>query len=284
MTTGISRVTDLNSYFNNIYEDAVFSARENSLATRLVTVFTDGAGDQTRTLSEYSSVSFSSVGETDDFSLPTQFAKSSLATLTPGEYMAQVILTDRRLETDPQNAQADASRDLGFAAATKVDTDIMSNFDNLTGGTVGASGSTMIWGYFYAAQTRLRMGNVPGPYVAVLHPAQWHDMAGAAAVAATVTNGPQFQDAVMAAWFVQRVAGVDIFVSNNVPTSGNDAYGAMFNRAAIAYDLRRGFRLEPERDASKRAWELNASMLYAHGVWRPLWGVQILSDAAAPTS
>ena len=48
---------------------------------------------------------------------------------------------------------------------------------------------------------------------------------------------------------------------------------------AIAYDLRRDVRLEPERDASKRAWELNLTMMYAHGVWRPLWGVQIIHDA-----
>jgi len=146
MATGASRVTDLSSYFNNIYEDAVFAVRETTLATRLVTVFTDGAGDQTRTLPEYSSVSFASVGETEDFSNPTRMSKTALSTLTPGEVMAQIILTDRRIETDPDNARADAATELGVAAADKVDSDIFGNFSSLTGATLGASGSTFSWG------------------------------------------------------------------------------------------------------------------------------------------
>ena len=28
---------------------------------------------------------------------------------------------------------------------------------------------------------------------------------------------------------------------------------------------------------------LNMSMLYAHGVWRPTWGVQIIADAQTPS-
>ena len=35
-------------------------------------------------------------------------------------------------------------------------------------------------------------------------------------------------------------------------------------------------RLEPERDASRRGWELNLSTVYAHGVWRPTYGVQMI--------
>lgn len=85
----------------------------------------------------------------------------------------------------------------------------------------------------------------------------------------------------MRQWYVGTVAGVDVFVSGNVYKSGNDAYGAFFNPNALALDIRRDLRLEPERDASKRAWELNMTALYAHGVWRPAFGVQVISDAAA---
>lgn len=281
MSTGYSRVADLNSYFNNIYEDAVFTVRDGTLATRLVTTFTNGAGDQTRSLSEYPSVSFQAVAETEDYSNPTALTKTNLSTLTPGEIAAQFIITDRRLETDPQDAARDASTELGRGGAEKVDTDIWSNLSSLTGGSVGASGSTMTWGYFFAAVTELRAGKVPPPYYCVLSPRAWHYMAESAAVAATATNAPMFQDQVMRDWWVTRVSGVDIFISMNVPTSGNDAYGAVFNPRALAFDLRRDFRIERERDASKRAWELTASMLYAHGIWRPKWGVKILHDNQA---
>lgn len=283
MATGTSRVTDLSSLFSNLYEDAVFAVREETIATRLVRTFTDGAGDQTRQLPEYASVTFATVAETEDFSNPTRMTKTSLATLTPGEVMAQVILTDRRIETDPDSAQADASMELGIAAADKVDSDIFGNFSSLTGGTIGTAAGTIWWGNFFAAISRLREGKVPRPWYAVLHPYHWHRLASAAATGATVTNSPQFQDSVMANWYVGSAAGVDIFVSSNAQTSSTNGYSAIFNPNAIAYDLRRDLRIEPERDASARAWEINASMLYAHGIWRPLWGVQIIGDNQAPS-
>jgi hypothetical protein len=286
MAIGLSGVTELNSYFNNIYEDALFAVRENTIATRLVRVFTDGNGDQTRSVTEYPTASPVSVAETEDFAAPTKFDKTLLSTLTPGEIMSQIILTDRRIETDPQNARQDAAITLSNGVADKIDGDILGNFNALTGGTVGSLGGTMLWGYLYAAISRMRANKIPRPYYCVMHPYAWHDLATVAAVAATVTNGPEFQDEVMRRFYVANVAGLDgIFLSANVETSGGTgAYGAIFNPNAIAYDIRRGMRLEPERDASKRAWELNMTAMYAHGVWRPKWGVQILHDITAPTS
>ena len=106
----------------------------------------------------------------------------------------------------------------------------------------------------------------------------------AADAGVTQTNSPWLQDSVMQNFWVSRIMGVDIFISANCETSGGTAaYGAMFNRDAIAFDIRRDVRLEPERDASARAWELNVSALYAHGVWRPAFGVCIYSSANTPT-
>lgn len=280
MTVGLSRVTDLNSYFNNIYEDAVFALRETNLATRLVRTFTDGQGDQTRSLTEYPTITPVSVAETEDFTAPTQFNKSLLSTLTPAEAMSQAIITDRRLETDPQNARQDASVELAAGFSEYVDDALFGDISSLTGGTVGAAGSTMTWGYFAAAVSIMRANKVPPPWYAVLHPYQYHYMAETASVGATVTNSPQFQDEVMGRWYAGTIYGVPVFLSANVTVdSEDDAYGGIFAPMALAFDLRRDFRLEPERDASKRAWELNATMLYAHGVWRPTWGVQIIADA-----
>lgn len=286
MAQGISRVADLNSYFNNIYEDTVFVAREQAIAARLVRVFSDGRGDQTRTNSTYPEVSALSVAETEDFANPTRFDKSLLATLTPGEVMAQVMLSRRRIETDPQNARGDASLELGAALAKKIDTDILSCGSALTGGTIGGLGSAATWGQFFAALTILRDNNVPPPYRAVYHPNAWYAMGTAVAAQAGVsqTNAPEFQDRVMREFWVARVAQVDIFISSNVLESGGTAaYNMVFNPNAIAFDSRRGITLEPEYDASKRAWELNCHALYAYGAWRPLWGVQVRTAASTPT-
>ena len=90
----------------------------------------------------------------------------------------------------------------------------------------------------------------------------------------------------MRRFYVANAVGLDgIFLSANVKVvGGTAAYGGVFNPRAIAYDVRRGLRLEPERDASKRAWELNLTTLYAHGVWRSAWGITVVSDVTTPTS
>ena len=77
--------------------------------------------------------------------------------------------------------------------------------------------------------------------------------------------------------------GVQWFQSNNV-TSGTAATGAVFSREALAYDERKGFSIEPQRDASRGGggWELNASMDYAYGVWRPTMGVKVIATSVVP--
>ena len=95
---------------------------------------------------------------------------------------------------------------------------------------------------------------------------------------------PGFQEAVTRTGFVAAFMGVPIYQSFQAPDSLDDFHGGVFPRPAIAIDWRRRVRVEPERDASRRGWELNMSAVYAHGVWRPTRGVEMYFDATAPTS
>jgi len=282
MTTGISQVSSLNSLFANIYEDAVFAIHEQTIATRLVKYYSDGRGDQTRNLATFPSITPTAIGETDDMSNPTVFGKTSLSTLTPSEIGAQALITDRMRETySAQDIREGAAMELSKGAADKMDADIFAAGVSFTGGSVGATGSAMTWGYLYAAVANLRAAGVPRPYYAVLHPNSWEPLMEAAAVGATVTNAPQFQDEVMRNFYVGNVPGLDgIFYSANIKKVGNDAFNLVFNPWALAFDLRKPITIEPERDASKRAWELNMSAMYAAGVWRPLWGVMCVALAS----
>ncbi len=282
MTTGSTNVTALNGYYNGIYEDTVFVAMEQTLATRLVKTFTNGQGLQTRKVSTYPEVSYVQTGENDDFSAPTSFTKTLLTTLTPVEFVAQFLITDSRVETDPEDVKSDAVMAFGMGYAKNVDSNILGLASSLTCGTVGAAGSTLTWDYFHAAIAILRGNNVPEPYYCVLHPYGWQDLAKVAGVSATVTNAPALQDEVMRKWWIGSVSGVQLFLSSNAQTSSTNSYGMIFNPAAIAFDLRRDLRIEPERDASKRGVELTASSVYAYGVWRANWGVQILHDITTP--
>lgn len=80
----------------------------------------------------------------------------------------------------------------------------------------------------------------------------------------------------------------DYFVANLVNAQWYQHAGvvsstsAVFNRQALALDMRRAPRLEAERDASKRAWELNETAGYAVGIRDATCGAKIKADATAP--
>lgn len=113
----------------------------------------------------------------------------------------------------------------------------------------------------------------------------WGVLGKAAAPGATVTNSPRFQDAITQNFYVGSVSGVEIYTSANISTiTGDDAYVGMFSRQAIALDVRRAPRLEVERDASRRGYELNFTSVYAVTAWRPAFGVAGLFDATTPTT
>lgn len=282
MPAAFTQVSDIQSptdYIQKIYEDAMFVARDNELMSNLVTNLS-GQGIAPRVSSEYSSANISAVNDDDDLTSQS-FKPSVLSTLTPSEVGAQYLVTDQRMESDPMGVMAASAQELGFAIANKIETDLISNFSSFTGGTAGVAGSALTWGRFFAAVAQLRAQNAPGPYYAVLHPYQWHDLSKEAAVSG-MQNTPQFGDAVMQNRVVARAAGVTIFESSNI-TAGTASVAGVFAPMALALDIRRAPRIERERDASRRADEINLSAVYAHGVWRPKFGVKLIADASVPT-
>jgi hypothetical protein len=285
MSAAFTQVSDIQAptdYIQKIYEDALFVAREQELMSSLVTNYT-GQGIAPRISSEYSAANIVAVNDDDDLTSQS-FKPTVLSTLTPSEVGAQYLITDQRSESDPMGVRQAAALELGAAMATKVETDLISNFSSFTGGTAGVAGSTMTWDYFFAAVSQLRAQKAPAPYYAVLHPYQIHDLAKAAAVTGTINNTPNFGDEVMRNRFFMAAAGCMIFESANLtPDNGDDVTAGVFSSLALALDVRRAVRFEAERDASRRADELNVSMVYAHGVWRPKFGVQLISDASTPS-
>ena len=285
MSYGSNLTSDITGYIQDIFEGALLVARERNLMAALVTTFNDRTGIAPRTNNQYGGATIADVGESDDM-ISQKFTPSEIAELNPTEKGGQYFLTDLRLETDPFTLRADAALDLGQALATKMEVDIIGNFTSLTGGTIGAAGTIATWSYFWAMRSRLKVQLAPQPFYCVMHDYTWHALSKAASVAgASVVNAPQFQDELTRNFYAGTVGGVEIYTTSNVPViTGDDAYMAMFSPQAMALDIRRAPRLEYERDASRRGWELNLTAVYATGVWRPTFGIQGIFDAAVPTS
>jgi hypothetical protein len=289
MASGLNTYSQVSSIAQAMQEDATLIARTTPLMTQLVQVFSDMGGGNERKNYEYSDNTAQSIGESDDLT-STVFEPSLLTTLTPGEIGLQYFVTDKRAASElPENIVRDGAADLGAAAADKIESDLLSDMQSFTGGTIGASGTTLTWGHCLAAIARARkaLKNQTIPLVMVLHEYQWFDVAKAASIAAdtSMAQAPQFSNDITLNYYRGRVANTAIFVTaNSGMESGTDAYGGVFPRSALAFDVRRDIRIEPERDASRRGTEYNMSALYAHGVWYAKYGVQIISDITAPSS
>ena len=281
MPTQINTYGDIASLANTIYEDAMFVARENNLMAALVQVFNDRSNDELRKNQKYTSATINEIAETDDLASQA-FTPSVDQPLTPAEYGAQFFITDKRREADRLNVTQDASLELGKAFGQKVDTLLVSKFNALTGGTVGAAGSNLTWANVFAGIAKMRAAFAPQPWTIVLHSYQYYALGTAVLPGVTVTNSPALQDAVYRQFYQNSVSGVDIVLDDNI-TSGTSCFGAIFSRGlSLALDWRRGMRIEPERDASKRGFELNLSGRFAYGIWRPQYGIAINSAGTAP--
>lgn len=279
----ISKVSSMNSLFNSIYEDAIFVARENNLMAALVTTYS-ATGYAARILPVYPQLTAQVVAEGVDYSNPQEFTKTAGMTLTPQEVMAQSILTDQRNQTDPDNARRDNAIELGAAIATKVDTDIVDLFTGFSTGK-GSANSALTIANVAAAISVLRKNKARNPLFAVLHPYHWHDIwvllgqpASQQAFLGDVANQAMRDYAVgqflAAQWYTDANISVD---------SSDDAISAVFAREALALDIREAPTMEPERDASLRAWELNMHMGYAVGERLDSAGVKLTADATEPT-
>lgn len=279
-----STVTNLNSLFNTIYEDSLFVAREQNLMVNLVTNYS-ARGWMNRVIPIYAQITAEAVGENEDFANPTTFSKTAHATLTPGEIMAQVVLTDRRIETDPEDARRDASEELGNAIATKIDTDLVGLFSSFTTTTIGTAGQGLTLNKVAAAQIQIRNQKAPNPLYIVLHPYGWFDIWDELGTPGTNSWQGDIANEALRSFYVGDWLNAQWFVSANISVdASDDAYGGIFNPQALAFDSRKSPLMEPERDASLRAWELNMSAGYAYGIRRQAFGGYLLHDATAPTS
>lgn len=291
MATGTTYYSAILAIVNDIIEDSLAVARAANVLLDTITSMS-AVGMLTRKVHEYSPLAFAEVGEEDD-TAAQKFEKSQLAEITPKIFRASVELTDPRLATDWDSELANASTELGSAAAKHVDLAIADRFDELTGGTIGSgNGSTITWRFISAAQAVLVNNNVPAgsPIFCVLHPFQWEPLIAAVTPAgASVAVAPQFQDKMVNVpnyFTVPRYQGIIFVITNSVLITGGaspEASGGMYVPQSIAIDTRKTFDIRPERDESRELIELNSSMWYETGVWRSAFGVTLNTDAATPS-
>lgn len=283
----VSKVSDLNSLYNLIYNAALMTLREENImvSNGLVTYY-EGEGYADRKVPAYSSATVAVKPEGVDYTGSTVFSKSNLATLTPAVHMAQFLLTDEMVKTESVDNIVDkATTELAASIAEDVDENLVDTFTSFTTG-VGSANSSLTLGIVGAAIARLRQAKVRGMTTVCLHPYGWHDIWTALGQPpATYSFLGETATEALRRYFVSNLQGATWITNANIDVdSSDDAIGLVFGKEALAFDLREAYALETERDASRKAVEYNASMGYAYGMLRDAAGIKVTHDATAPTS
>lgn len=287
---GLNLWSDVSSIARAIQEGAYHVIRENALMQSLVFTYTDMQGMNLRKTYKFNQMSAKAIGEDDD--LTSEALTPELdQTFTPSEIGLQFFVPDSRRDSEaPEDIIRDGALELGYAAADQVETNLIGELANLTGGTIGAAGTTITWGYVAAAIARARNASKSAvvPLTCVIHGYQAAVLAKTASVAGatSIAQAPVTTEQITRAGLVQAFTfmGVPIMQSFASPNTNDDFVGGVFRRECIAIDWRRRVRVEPQRDASRRGEEFNMSAIYAHGPKRPTLGIQMLFDATAPSS
>jgi len=270
--------TTLDDLFANIILQARFTAEEESLMLGLVTRYDIGeVAGKTVQVPKYPAITAGALTEGTDMSSTTVSTTSQ--TITVSEVGAQVILTDLAA-MGAGNPAEELGTVLGNAIATKIDVDLIALFDGFSS-SLGGAGSEITVADLMKAAATLKTNKARGQMAAVVHPYHAYQLKANLTNTFVNPNGGDLQNDAMRNAYVGQIGGIDIYESSNVSIDGSDdAKGAVFVPEALAIAMKRDFNLETQRDASLRAFELNATAIYGVGELDDDYGVELLFDAA----
>lgn len=281
----ISTVSDINGFFADLYEQAMFNARENNLMSGLVTNLS-ASGMQTRYQGIYPTLTAQKVAEGVDYSNAQLWNKSAKMEIVPQISKTQTIVTKARMMTDPDDTMNDAAQELGGAISTDIDTDLLDLFSSFSTDK-GTAGSALTIARCSAAMAVLTNNKARPPYYFMIHPFHWHSIW--LELGQPATNKALLGDVANAAlmdYYKGDWMGATWFASANIAIdSSTDAVGAIFNREALALDTRQAPQMTVEEDASIAGfgYEINVEAWYGVGVRRGEYGVKLTADATEPT-
>jgi hypothetical protein len=276
--------TTLDDLFENITAEAIFTFQDTGVVRNLVTMYPITGSGKVVEIPIYPTVSAAAVAEATD--LTNTAVSTSNAQITVGEKGIMATLTDMARNTASRNVGADLGRLFGEAIAKKVDVDLVALFsDFASANDLGSAGTELTADLLFKAQAILRSGGVPAPYSAVFHPKALFNLkktltqAGYAASNATAIS--DVGNEILRNGYIGTVAGIDVYEDANFTIDASvDINGGVFHSSAIGLAMKQEFKIEAQRDASLRADELVATVVYGVGIAKDTNGCTVVVDSA----
>lgn len=253
----------------------------------------------------FGTVTASSLTEGVDMA-DSQDMEDTLVTITPAEVGCKIILTDKLVRDNNEDIKGAAGRILGDAMEYKRDYDLLGQFDDGTN-TLGAAAAALTMGQCAAARALLAGnpvsagGPAPMPYAIVQHPFVLLDLVdvltplapyGVVGTAGTALSSMQspgiaLSDEILRNYTIGKLFGMPVIEDGNLDRStATSCKGACFatgEGGALILVTADEWSIEPERDASLRATELNVVGEYGVGEYLAGWIVTLDMDATTPS-
>lgn len=272
----------LSELYTNITQEAIFTFQETSVMRPLVTLYPLMGSGKVAEVPVYPAISAAAVNEATDLS--NTAVNPTSATITASEIGVMTTLTDLGASSASRNVGADIGKLFGEAIAKKVDTDLCGLFSSFTTNTGGAAGTELTADLLFKAQAQLRTLSVPAPYYAVFHPKALFNLKKTltqAGYSGTATAISEIGNEALRNGYIGRIAGIDVFENANLSIdASDDSIGGVFHPASIGLAMKEDFKVETQRDASLRATEIVASIVYGKAVVKESFGVAVTTDAA----
>lgn len=266
----LTNTTSLNDLLPSIVAEALFVASEKSIMRGLVRNYTLAPGNgKTVTVPIYPKQTAAALTEATA-PTATQISTDG-ATLTVSEVGITATISDLAIMSSATNVVSDIGRLFGEAIARKIDTDLMALFDGFST-TVGGVSTTATPALLFQAIAKLRSAgyDTANDCAIVLHPAVAYDVASVltstfAAPASMVGN-----DALRNG-FMGMLGGVPVYQSSlvNQSTLASNASGdygcGIFHKDALGLAMMQDIRIETQRQAAVRGFDIVGSAIYGVG-------------------
>ena len=282
-----------------IIGDAVIAFNKTNVMLPLVTSVQAVKGANTVQFPDYTKVASSAVrtnsddAEGADTSTITSITTAARSA-TVGEHIIRADVTDLARMGSADDLVGNTGAILGNAVAAKLDADLTALGTGFSQ-TESSAGTALALSHIFGSMRQLRSAGAPFPYNLVLSAKQMWGPKGLISLtndaAVTGSNakplsllGAKGEEA-MQTGMLGSFAGFDVYWSDQINEnvgSGGDAAGFAFSKGAVGLGIGSEglFRLESQRDASKRATEYVAVGFWGEVEIKDAFGVYILTDVS----
>jgi N4-gp56 family major capsid protein len=281
----VSNTTTLNDLLPSIVAEALFVASEKSIMRGLVRNYTLSPGNgKTVTVPIYPKVTAAALTEATAPSTTT--VSTDGATLTVSEVGLTATISDLAMMASASNVVADIGRLFGEAVARKMDTDLMALFMAFSTNQVGGTTTTATPALIFQAIAKLRAQgyDTSNDCAIVLHPNVAYDIASTLTSTFAAPASQMGNDALRNG-FMGMIGGVPVYQSSLVPVeTGGSAAGdyacGIFHKDALGLAMMQDIKIETQRQATVRGFDIVGSAIYGVGELYDNAGVRGIFDSS----